>query len=161
MRPLSSRGWFALVCLVALGLVCGCGAGGPSGVKVKGKLVKNGQPVSVDLPSGKPLPPGESGRMKVWFYPVKADNEVIVDANGGITALGGEQATVESDGSFWLTGSKGTGIPAGKYRIVITHADPSSGKDLLKGAYSEANSKITRDVTSEQEIVIDLAKPQG
>jgi hypothetical protein len=161
MRPLSPRGLIAAVCVVALALACGCGAGGPRGVKVKGKLVKNGQPVSVDLPPGKPLPPGESARMKVWFYPVKADNEVIVDAGGGVTALGGEPATVESDGSFWLTGSKGTGIPAGKYRIVVTHTDPFTGKDLLKGAYSEAGSKVTRDVTGEQEIVIDLAKPQG
>ena len=159
MPPLSR---YLLVCTLgfaAVLLLSGCPAA-EKRVKVRGKLLRNGQPAQVDL-TGKQLPPGETGRMKVMFYPVKADNEALLDGDGNLTAIGGEQAGVESDGTFVLGGAKGTGIPPGKYRIVITHIDPSTDKDLLKGAFNEGNSRITRDVSSDQEIPIDLAKPTG
>jgi hypothetical protein len=147
------------LCFAAVVLLSGCPAA-EKRVKVRGKLLRNGQPAQVDV-TGKQLPPGETGRMRVMFYPVKADNEAIVNDDGELTAIGGEEAGVESDGTFALGGGKNPGIPPGKYRIVITHIDPLTGKDLLKGAFNEGKSRITRDVTGDQEIVIDLAKPQG
>src|SRR5262245_11180906 len=159
MRPFSRQVLVGTLGVAVVALFCGCP---PSEkvFKVKGKLLKNGQPAQVDI-TGKSLPPGETGRIKVIFYPVQADNDVIVDQNGEVTVGGGEMAGVESDGTFSLSGSKGGGLKPGKYRIVILHLDPSTGKDLLKGAFNEANSKITRDINGDQEIVIDLAKPTG
>jgi hypothetical protein len=98
--------------------------------------------------------------MKITFYPVQADNDVIIDNDGNVKVGGAETATVESDSTFHL--GRGAPIRPGKYRVVITHIDPLSGKDLLKGRFSEGMSQITREVTGgDQEIVIDLAKPTG
>ncbi len=152
-----------LICalgVAAVGLGCGCSGSKDKGIKVRGKLLRNGAPAQVDI-TGKALPPsGEGaapGRMRVMFYPVKADNDVIANDGGEIKeGISGHEAGVESDGTFVLIG-----VPPGKYRVVITHIDPSTEQDLLKGVFNEANSKITRDVTGDQEIVIDLAKPTG
>jgi hypothetical protein len=149
-----------LAAALAIASMCllGCGGGPPRGVKIHGKLLKNGQPAEVEF-VGKKLPPGETGRMRLMMYPVKNDNDRIVNENGETLEPGVEVATVESNGTFHLDttgGSKG-----GKYRFVITHIDPSTGQDTLKGVFNELNSKVTRDVTPDQEVVIDLGKPGG
>lgn len=152
---------FGMVSCAALWFFCGCTGGGEKGIKVRGKLLKGGQPAQVDI-TGKQLPPGDSGRMKVMLYPVKSDDQKLLDGYGNLTVVGGEQAGVEADGTFVVSRPKEMGIPPGKYRFVITHTDPFTNQDLLKGKFSEANSKITREVTSsDQEIVIDLDKPTG
>jgi hypothetical protein len=139
---------FTALCLCA---VVHLGCGGPTnGVRIKGKLLQNGQPAQVDI-SGK-LPPGDTGRMRVTFYPVTSDDERIVDSDGNLLPTGGEIANVESDGSFTVAAK------SGKYRVVITHFHPSTDQDLLKGAFNEARSKVTRDISANQEIVIDLVK---
>jgi hypothetical protein len=164
MRLPSARPGLSAVWAGTLLFAAGCGGGaGDDMVEVKGKLQMNGQPAAVDMtaPAGKALPPGETGRMKVMFYPVKAEADPIVDRNGEVNVGGAEMATVESDGSFHLGRGKGAGVRKGKYRIVITQPDPFSRKDLLNGKFSPANSKITREVDGKTEIVIDLGKPTG
>ncbi len=142
-------------CWLGLLAVIGCGGSTDKGVPVRGRLLQNGKPAQVDM-VGVKLPPGESGRMRVMFYPVKSDKDIIANESGEILTPGGEMASVEADGSFNVAGAK-----PGKYRIVITHIHPSSGDDLLKGVYDEQRSKVTRDVVANQEIIIDLAKPSG
>lgn len=145
--------------LAVLLVLSGCEAA-KRGVVVRGKLLKGGQPAQVDI-TGRTFPPGETGRMSMVLYPVKADNESIVNEKGAVKVPGGFFANIEADGTFVVGAGKESGIPPGKYRIVIIHNDPNSGADLLRGAFNEVNSKITRDVNGEQEVVIDLAKPQG
>lgn len=150
-----------LGCTLALAvgvLACGCGSG-ETVVKVRGKLIKGGQPYQAKV-TGSNLPPGEEGMAEVTFYPVKSDNEVIADEEGAPTVVGAEMATVKEDGTFELLGPKGKGIPPGKYRIVVKHIDPT-GADLLKAFFNEQNSRITRDVTEGAEIIIDLDKRTG
>ena len=93
--------------LLAIAILGGCKGSNENTVEVKGRLVKNGQAVSVDVVTDKPLPPGDTGRIKVMFFPVKEDNDVIIDSEGNIMVGGAEMATVESDGSFHL----GKGAP--------------------------------------------------
>jgi hypothetical protein len=141
-------------------LALGCGSREPV-VKVRGKLTKGGQPYQAKL-TGANLPPGENvGVAEVFFYPVKADNELIVNESGELKAVGGHNASVNADGTFEVVGPKGKGIPPGKYRIVIKHIDPNTDADLLKGAFDERNSGVTRDVTTDAEVIIDLTKKTG
>ena len=157
MRLFFGKVLSAAALIVAFALL-GCGGSVPKGIQVHGRLLKNGQPAEVDI-VGKQLPPGDSGRMSIEMYPVKSENEAIADENGETLVPGGEVGSVDVDGKFHFdtTGA----AKAGKYRFVITHIDPSSGQDLLKGVFNAARSKITRDVTPDQEIVIDLGKPGG
>jgi hypothetical protein len=145
---------FLALGMVALALA-GCGSSDKTGVVIKGKLLMNGKPATVDI-TGKSLPPGESARMRVAFFPVKSDTDAIANKDGDILVEGEKLATVDADGTFWLDK-----VQPQKYRIVITHMDPFTSKDLLKGAFNEVNSKITRDVSPDQEVIIDLAKPKG
>jgi hypothetical protein len=157
MRPCFGNILAAALAIVSMS-VLGCGSSAPRGVKIHGKLLKNGQPADVEF-VGKTLPPGETGRMRVTMYPVKNDNDRIVNENGETLEPGVEMVTVEPNGTFHLETTGG--VKSGKYRFVITHIDPSSGQDVLKGVFNEFNSKITRDVTPDKEIVIDLGKPTG
>ncbi len=141
-------------------LLIGCGSSSDQGIVVTGRLLKNGKPAQVDF-VGRKLPPGVSGRLTVIFYPVKSDNDAIAGEHGEVLVPGGEWAAVEDDGTFHIGKGQQKGIKPGKYRIVITHVDPSSEQDVLKGVFNESKSKITRDISAGQEIVIDLAKPSG
>lgn len=159
LRPGLSAVWAGAVVFAA-----GCG-GGPADdrVEVKGKLLMNGQAAAVDapVPAGKTLPPGDTGRIKVMFYPVKSDTDPLLDRSGQLLVGGAESATVESDGTFHLGRGKGVGVRKGKYRVVITQPDPFTGRDLLKGVFDMAASKVTREVDGTTEVVIDLSKPGG
>ena len=149
IRPGLSAVWAGVMVFAA-----GCGGGaGDDKVEVKGKLHNNGMPAVVDVtaPAGKALPPGETGRMKVMLYPVKADTDRIVDGSGEVNVGGAEMATVESDGSFHLGRGKGAGVRKGKYRIVITQPDPFT-EGSPRGKFNPANSKITREVDGKTEI---------
>jgi hypothetical protein len=113
-------------------LVSGCGE---RLIKVRGKVVKNGQPFSVS----------EKGVLQIAFH----------KDEGGKTASFG--AVPQKDGSFEILGEGSKGIPAGKYRITIEAIDPyPNGKDLLKGQFSAKNSKLVRDVTGSEEITLEV-----
>ena len=140
-------------------VLCGCGGSPDKGIDIVGKLVKDGTPVAVELTPAKAAPPGESTRIRVVLYPVKSETDAIVDGSGEVIAIGAEQATVENNATFRI--ATGPGVKGGKFRVVVTHVDPSTGIDVLKGQFNEVNSKITRDVTPGKEVVIDLGKPTG
>lgn len=51
------------------------------------------------------------------------------------------------------------GIPVGKYKVTVKQLDPRPTNDLLDGAFSRQNSKIYRDVESNDQVIdIDLGK---
>jgi hypothetical protein len=161
---LSPRLPFILGAFTLGALLVGCGGKSDANlVKLKGKLVKGGQPYASQL-TGPKYPEGEGvGMAEVTLFPVSDEKQVIVDDNGDTTVAGVQRAHVSPDGVFELPepGSKSQGIPRGKYRVVVKHIDPLTDKDRLNGKYNEKNSKVTRDIGDGQEIVIDLAKPGG
>ena len=93
----------------------------------------------------KPLTTGPRGFVQIIFYPVEEGDQP------GITY----PAVVDSQhGTF-----KVDGIPVGKYKVAVQQMDPAPVNDKLKGAFSAQQTKITRDVTDDGEMNIDIAKP--
>ena len=135
--------WIAfggVLCLAALA-AGGCGGGS---VKPHGTLMMNGQPYKPE--SGETLQitfagEGESGK--------------------SISAV----ASVNPDGTFTVSGSTNTGIPPGKYRIMVQSTQYSKGgpmnmADKFQGKYSDATkTPLTCEITSaNQPIIIDVGK---
>jgi len=124
--------------------LAGCssaGSGSEKLPKVTGRLLKGGLPLKP--PDMSKLPPGDPG-LQVIFYR-------IGDAKAGEeyrAAVNAEDATF------------GIGVPPGRYRIAVIMA-PIGSNDLFKGKYGPENSKIERDITGKEDIVIDLDKPTG
>ena len=127
----------ALVCLVA-----GCGPSPVRGVKVRGQVLVDGQPL-------KPLP-GE----RVW---VTFERDGSWHGNPVIMTA----ATVQKDGTFALEGQEGNGTPAGKYTVTL-HGEFSSGEgeNRFAGLFPNGKSPFVVEVTDagEQTFAIDLGK---
>jgi hypothetical protein len=125
----------------------GCGSKGTGGEKlltVKGKLLKGGLPLKPS--ANEKLPPGDAG-IRVFFYRV-----------GGAEAGEEYHANVNpEDSTFDL------GVPPGRYRIAVIMAPIGSEEsgDRFKGKYNMQNSKIEREITGKEDLVIDLDKPNG
>ena len=51
-------------------------------------------------------------------------------------------------------------IPPGRYRIAVVLA-PVGGTDVFKGKYDRTNSKVERDVKGDEDLIIDVDRPQG
>lgn len=125
-------------------LLAGCGKSDRV-VKVKGRVIKGGSPVTVNTEG---LPPGDRG-LRVGFIRVGADKPEEF------------YATVDpAAGTFEVPGQDGNGIPPGRYQITVEMGAVGAA-DQLKGKFDRGNSKIERDVDGKQEIVIDLDKPEG
>jgi hypothetical protein len=129
----------ALVLLVALNSGCGSGR-----VKAKGRLLQD----------GRPFPSDEPGLVvHVVFIPLAESNPAAPEGNS-VAEFNREDAT------FRVAGRDGRGLPPGKYRISVQVN--RKRKDIFEGAFNAVNSKIVREVTSSaDEIVVDLAKPEG
>ena len=56
-------------------------------------------------------------------------------------------------------GRRAGGLPPGKYRIAVRQWDPYPDTDKLGGKFDAQNSPIVREITGEEDIVIDLSKP--
>jgi hypothetical protein len=122
-----------VVLLVFLG---GCGSGH---VKVKGRLMKNGQPYI----------PAENEFVVMEFLAEEAkdgkENSFVVSFN-------------REDGTFEVTGATGRGLPPGKYRACVQVLKKK--KDILRGAFNAKNSPfLCTVVTGEEDLTFDLAKP--
>lgn len=136
--------WFlGLVCLVA----AGCGGGGDEPVvRASGRITAGGQPLHVEgRESG-------AGAVEIKFLRIESEGEEAAQA--AITQA-------DADGYFEVPGADGNGIPPGKYRIVIRQWDPYPQIDKLGGKYDEENTPITREITGEEEILIDVLRPGG
>jgi hypothetical protein len=145
MRAAFRRSLFAVVCVSLALALPGCQSGTPKVTGVHGRLLDKGQPLQ--LPSG--MPPGDPG-VRVTFYPTDEEKQ-------GKEA---QQAVVNSDGTFTVPGNDRKGIIPGKYRIGVT-LGAFGGTDKLKGAFDPKTSPIVRDVTGNEEIIIDIGKPTG
>jgi hypothetical protein len=150
--PRTLRG-FLLTSLIVSGLaVTGCepsAATSPNNKKVvlapKGRIVRDGAPLKV--PTGRALPPGDSG-FRVTFIrlgPTDAGKQISANVLG------------DEPGGFELLGQDGKPIPPGRYRVAVV-VGPEGGRDQLGGKYGPDNSPIEVEVKEGEDLVIDLAK---
>jgi hypothetical protein len=126
----------ALVALAAAG--CGGDAG-----KVKGRVVENGQPLQI---------PAQAA---IMFTLVGPDDKP--DPSRSYTM------NIGPDGTFELLASGGQ-LPPGKYMVTVETTAPKAptGFGKYKETYRYPTSTLRQEVKAGQnEIVIDLAKPNG
>jgi len=123
--------------LMMLLSLCVLAAGCATKAKVKGKLVKDGQPFTVS----------DKGVIQMTFY-AESDSAKAVPY----------PVDTKVDGTFEVMGKERKGIPAGKYFVVIRAIDPYPGEDLLKGKFAPEKTALTQEVKGNDEITIDVAK---
>jgi hypothetical protein len=113
-------------------------------VIAKGQLLYEGKPFKVDPKAGvtiKFIPVVEPGKPYTSFTS-RPDNR--------------EEMT------FQVTGPTGRGIPLGKYKIaVFLIAGDTPNADEINEQFSDQNTKVERDVQSDEPLRIDLSKPAG
>jgi hypothetical protein len=63
----------------------------------------------------------------------------------------------QEEGTFTLP----VGLARGNYRISVHQTDPKTGKDRFQDAFRKGASPLVREITGAQELVLDLAKPDG
>jgi hypothetical protein len=139
-----------LVALLAL--VAGCSSGGSDGyVGVRGKLVDGGKPFVLDTAKIK-LPPGALG-----VPPGTRPIAVVFVSESGEQFPG----DVSNDGTFLVPGPERKGLKPGKYKIAVTASFGGGGADYFGDKFSIEKTQISRDLKTDEEIVIDVSKPQG
>lgn len=154
----------ALACF----LLAGCG-GKSKPYPVKGTLTKGGKPLPTAAATG-PAPPGteESSApgVEMRFYPYDGTKRPTEPSPFFA-------APVKADGSFEVPGTKGNGIPAGKYLVVVRHKsvkpgasefapDTAESSDKLGGAFSEQQSPIVIEINGPTEdLKIELNDYKG
>ena len=141
MRARSAVG-FLCVCLCAV--LGGCGDSSysmPDSVELKGKLTDGGEPLFVEGLEN------ATGMILVGFH-------AIVDGKPGPETT---NAAVDAEGSFEIP----QGIEAGEYLITVRQYEPYPQKDLLKGKFSPAKSKIRRTIDGTEPLDIDISNPEG
>jgi hypothetical protein len=145
--------------LFALSLLSGCGSTDDGDVMVvKGKLLDNGKPFKLDdskiqLPKGATAQPPGTEVLRIVFIS-KDDKEQFFAKYNAETS------------TFEVSGTKGRGIKAGKYKISITaNFSPNSrdaqNSDYFGDQFSREKTQIMREVKSGEEITIDVSKPKG
>jgi hypothetical protein len=125
--------------LALLGLSLGCGS---DLVKVRGQIVRNGEPFQ--------LPAGD--RLRVTLVPVVEGKTRPDDSYSSNTSD-------PEKGTFEILGKDNRGIPKGKYRIAVEWLHRR--EDQFKGKYGAERSPIIREVTASESMTVDLEKPQG
>ncbi len=138
--------------VAGIALIVGLAGCGPTVGTLKGKLVKDGAPVAA------------GGLVGLNFHPLLPD--------GTPDSRNAYVAGLNPDGTFEFFASGGT-LPPGKYRLVIRAAGqdgppgpaaarPKKSVDRFAGFSTLAESKLTVTVVAgENDLVIDLAKPEG
>jgi hypothetical protein len=121
--------------IIGMGAV-GCG---PTYLKTKGRVVKDGVPFT----------PSEDEVFRVLFVPIPKDGEEVKDVFAA--------QFNKKDGTFQVAGKDLKGMPPGKYRVAFEFRTKG---ERLKGKLDTENSPYIFDVdSSTQEILIDLEKP--
>ncbi len=125
----------------------GCSGGNPpvpAGIIVKGKVLKDGQPL--------PLPRADVGLSSLTLELVPSTGNEV------------EFTQAAEDGSFEFLGP-GNGVKAAEYKLVIRHELKGPGTDSLDGRYSKEKTPIELTLNESQAGtthdmgVIDVAKP--
>jgi hypothetical protein len=136
----------ALLCMT----VAGCG-GGEKLVTVTGKVVQDGQPISIEnYMEGYEC-------LDVTFIPIDDQGNQKEDASS-------YSQDAQEDGSFEIRGDMGDGIPVGRYRVTVARlSDTGEGspEDIWKGKFGPENSPFVFDINGSHDVLIDLAKAEG
>jgi hypothetical protein len=123
------------------GLLTGCGPGEVRGSKLKGQVVKDGQPLKAM--------PGE--RVWVTFERTESWGKQVVMSSG----------PMQKDGTFNIEGQLKKGTPPGKYSVTL-HGEFSSGEgeNRFAALFAGGTSPFIAEVTEQedQSFVIDVGK---
>lgn len=131
--------WLGCLCLLVVG--CSDGYEEPTySQALKGKLLKGGQPLTVNKAEY-----GDYARIELSFIPVEGEGASW-------------DAPVADDGSFNVDLPEGEKL-SGKYKVVVLQYS-NGEEDALGGKFDEENSPIVVDITGE-DLIIDLDKPGG
>jgi hypothetical protein len=136
----------ALLCSVAAITSAGCGKS-TGLVKPKGKIIRNGAPLIVNTEG---LPPGDRG-LHVVFSRQDGDK-------------GKEEYPTKVDvatGTFEAVGQNGKGIPRGKYSITIQLGAMIAKEEPGPNQPGREHWTVEREVTGNDEIIIDVDRPDG
>jgi hypothetical protein len=139
--PRNHRGFRYVLLVLVVFWGCSRNATEDGTVRVRGRVTNAGQPLEVE---GTDV---GLGSVAVGFYPMY-DGEELVELTS---------AQANAEGHFELI----DGIPPGTYRITVRQWDPYPQVDRLKGKFDEKRSKIVRQLTGEEDLVIDVSKPEG
>jgi hypothetical protein len=123
-----------------LGLLsAGCGS---NMLKIKGRIVKGGQPYVTAPDEG----------LRILFVPTVPPSP---DRYDSFVAMYNRQ-----DGSFQVVGKDGNGLPPGTYKVALELIKKKN--DQFRGAYSAPKSPFLVEVNhGTGEVVIDLDKKGG
>jgi hypothetical protein len=121
-------------------------------------LVEKGQPFFLDqskvpLPKGATgVPPGVEGSSVLQVTFIDAQTGESFDAK-----------TYPEAGTFEVTGADGKGIKPGRYRIAVTarYGFGEDTPDYFRGRFTPEKTQIVRDIHAGEDVVIDIAKPNG
>ena len=119
--------------------VSGCGT---DPARIKGRLLDNGMPLAVAA-SGAP--------QSVVFIPLGPDGSDL----GRMYS-----ATLGPDGTFELVAAGGS-VPPGKYRVSLDIALPGKAGERFKRFAGTGSPIRTELKPGSNDLVIDLAKPEG
>jgi hypothetical protein len=121
------------ICCLAVILVAGCGPkySTGAGVKLKGRIVKGGQPLQITGPSG-------TAWVEVNIFPANAAEA---------SKLADTSVQTEPDGSFFID-YEGRGVPPGKYKLAVFQRNLGPGSDQLNGKFSQESTTLTVDADS-------------
>lgn len=118
--------------------IVGCllltGCGGEKLVTAKGTITKNQQPLTV----------GPTGYVEVVLIP---------DVPQG-TPFTTKPGQTDAAGNFEIPEVK-----PGKYKVAVAVRDPLPGDDKLNGEFSQANTKIVREIDGKEPLKIELTAP--
>ena len=145
MKVLPSGRVVFWLCLAASFLVVGCGPPEPPKYKATGKILLNGQPLTLSAQG----PPGGSS-VKIQFLPDVGDPAKLVDPK--------ESTYDAATGKFTVVGLDGKGLEAGKYRVAVYLFDPYP-TDKLGGKFSAPITPIKVQVQGAEDLApIELSQ---
>ncbi|NBO92705.1 MAG: hypothetical protein EBV06_10420 [Planctomycetia bacterium] len=131
--------------VAAIVVAVGCSSSSEKMVTVSGTLLKDGKPYTF---AAQKLPPGDPGfRLEFMKQDNGKDGEIF-------------SADFKSDsGSFSVKGTKGPGVPVGKYKVILTKG-AFGAPDEFKNAFSKEKTPLTADVpdSASVQLEIDLDK---
>jgi hypothetical protein len=128
-----------LVCIA--GLLAGCGPREVRGVKFKGQLLKDGQPVA---------PQRDEQTVMVLFERLEPPGPPNIRTGGQL----------QKDGTFTVEGQVAKGTPPGKYAVWISAEMRGDAESRFAPLFTSGTSPFIADVTEEdnQHFVIDIGK---
>src|SRR5262245_47737488 len=135
----------AVVACCVFGVAClapGCGPKEVRGAKLKGQLVKDGQPLG---------PNRDEQILAVTFQRVDPPGDKPLIRSGG---------HVQKDGTFDIVGQMGKGTPPGKYEVWIHAEMKGDAESRFAHLFADGKSPFLVEVTDapDQFFIVDVGK---